>query len=383
MMMINVLADAAGLPDHELLARLDRLASQERETSAELVAHLAALEMRPALYAAQGFGSLFSYCVAVLHLSEDAACTRIEVARACRRFPALLDLLASGALTLTAIKILGRHLTEENLEAVLGRARHRTVRELEALVADLAPRPDAPSLVRRLPAPAAPASSLASVTSMPLTAEDAPAPATAVVARSGQPSGPTPTARVTSRPILQTAPERYRVQFTIGAESHARLRRLQALLRREIPSGDPGEIFDRAVALLLDKVEKTKLGATSRPRTRPAIRPKTDDSLANSIRTPPLESRHIPRAVKREVWRRDGGQCAFVSQQGGRCPERAFLEFHHVEAHAKRGKATAANISLRCRRHNQYESELVFGCRPIAMGQLRARPKPADGPPPG
>ena len=354
MMMINVLAAAAGLPDQELLARLDRLAGQERETSAELVAHLAALEMRPALYAAQGFGSVFSYCTGVLHLSEDAACTRIEVARACRRFPAMLELLASGALTLTAIRILRPHLTEENLQTVLSRARHRTVRELEALVAELAPRPDAASLIRRLPAPPVPTSTHASVTSTLLTTEDAPAPATAVVASS----------RPASRPVVQaTSPERYRVQFTIGAESHARLRRLQTLLRREVPSGDPGEIFDRAVALLLDKVEKTKLGATSRPRTKPVIRLGTDNSVANSIRTPPLESRHVPNAVKREVWRRDGGRCAFVSQAGGRCPERAFLEFHHVEAYAKRGKATAANISLRCRRHNQYEAELVFGHR--------------------
>jgi hypothetical protein len=43
-----------------------------------------------------------------------------------------------------------------------------------------------------------------------------------------------------------TAPQRYRVQFTIGEEAHEKLRRLQALLRREIPDGDPGKIFERA-----------------------------------------------------------------------------------------------------------------------------------------
>jgi hypothetical protein len=43
------------------------------------------------------------------------------------------------------------------------------------------------------------------------------------------------------RPIVETtSPERYRVQFTIGKESHDKLRRVQALLRREIPDGDPG-----------------------------------------------------------------------------------------------------------------------------------------------
>jgi len=41
----------------------------------------------------------------------------------------------------------------------------------------------------------------------------------------------------------------------------------------------------------------------------------------------------------------------------------AYLELHHVLAYAKRGGATAANIAIRCRRHNQYEAELVFGPR--------------------
>jgi len=48
----------------------------------------------------------------------------------------------------------------------------------------------------------------------------------------------------------------------------------QTLLRREIPDGDPGAIFDRAIALLLERVEKEKLGATTKPRAPRAIRPR-------------------------------------------------------------------------------------------------------------
>src|SRR5450432_2722334 len=150
-MKMNVLADAIALSDRELLSRLDALARQERNASADLVAHLAALEARPALYAARGFGSLFSYCTGVLRLSEDAACNRIEAARACRRFPAVLDLLASGALSLTSVRLVGRHLTLENHREVLARASGRTRREIESLVAEMAPRPDASSLIRKLP----------------------------------------------------------------------------------------------------------------------------------------------------------------------------------------------------------------------------------------
>jgi hypothetical protein len=179
------------------------------------------------------------------------------------------------------------------------------------------------------------------------------------------------------------------MQFTIGAEAHDNFRRLQALLRREFPDGDPGAIVERALALLLEKVEKTKLAAASRPRPtvirsgtdsptsggssgrpsrRPAVGqlngPRRDWITADYGRPAPAGShttRYIPRDVKRAVWSRDAGQCAFQSAAGARCSERAFLEFHHIQPYARQGTATVTNISLRCRRHNQYEAELVFG----------------------
>jgi len=361
-MKTNILAAAAGLSDQDLLVRLEALAGKEREASVELVAHLAALDVRPAVYAAQGYGSLFRYCTQALRLSEDAACNRIEAARACRRFPVILDLLALGQVTLTAVRLLGRHLTPDNHRAVLAKASGRSRQQIEALIAELAPRPDVPTSVRKLPTfPATPSSSATpghAASGVPIAAV-APSPAVFITA---------------PRPIVQaTAPERYRVQFTIGEDTHEKLRRVQGLLRREIPDGDPGAIFDRALSLLLETVEKKKLGAAARPRSRASIRPGTDGSVGK----PALRSRDVPREVKRAVWRRDAGQCAFVAPGGRRCSERTFLEFHHVQPHAKQGPATVANISLRCWRHNQYEAELIFGPRG-KLGASRARGADAD-----
>jgi hypothetical protein len=127
----NILVTASTLSDQDLLARLETLAGKEREASVELVAHLAVLDSRPALHAAQGYGSLFSYCTQALRLSEDAACNRIEAARACRRFPQILELLTSGSLTLTSVRLLAKHLTEENHQFVLAKATDRTRREMK------------------------------------------------------------------------------------------------------------------------------------------------------------------------------------------------------------------------------------------------------------
>jgi hypothetical protein len=381
--MKNDLATAAALSDHELLARLEALASRERGTVAELVAHLAALDARPAVYAAQGFGSLFAYCTDALRLSEDAACSRIEVARACRSFPAILGLLAGGALTLASVRLIHRVLTPENQETVLARASGCTRREVELLVAEIAPRPDVPSTVRKVPA--SPAGTVPSSPPLPITSVAAPTAANTPI-DAPLILGPSLTEAPAPRSIVQpTAPGRYRVQFTIGAETHARLERLQALLRREIPSGDPAVIFDRAIALLLDSVEKKKLAAVGRPRASGSIRPRTDRArrphktpadVAAAIRTPIIDSRAIPSAVKRAVWRRDGGQCAFVAPSGRRCTERTFLEFHHLLAYAHHGPPTVANISLRCRRHNQYEAELEFGPRRVTAQPAPRFPTP-------
>src|SRR5437899_1598696 len=317
----NILALASGLSDPDLLVRIGVLAGREREASAELVAHLAVLDARPALFAAEGHGSLFTYCTEVLRLSEDATCNRIQAARACRDFPAILDLLASAAMSLTSVRMLRPHLTPENHEAVLARASGRSRREIEALIAELAPRPDVPSSVRKLPT-VAPAPKLMSTATSPVPRAEA---ATLASPEPGPPVSSPPPLLTSRRPIIETtSPGRYRVQFTIGKESHDRLRRLQALLRREIPDGDPGAIVDRALTLLLEKVEKAKIGAAAKPRPRP-IRPGADRQL----RTPIVPSRDTPRDVQRGAWRRDGGRCAFVSKGGHRCAERTFLEFHH------------------------------------------------------
>jgi hypothetical protein len=228
----------------------------------------------------------------------------------------ILELLASGEVTLTTVRLLGRHLTPENHQSVLARAKGRNRQQIDVLVAELAPRPDVPSL-RRLPTATA-----ASFAPPPAPATSGASSAAATLAP------PSPAVFVPpSRPIVQpTAPERYRVQFTIDQETHDDLRCLQALLRREIPDGDPAAIFKRALRLLREKVENKKLGETRKPRRAGVIRSGTDRP----------RSRETPRGVKRVVWRHDAGQCAYVAPDGRRCSEKTFLEFHHQAAETKR-----------------------------------------------
>ena len=283
-------------------------------------------------------------------LSEHAAYGRIEAARAVRRYPIVLEMLEAGALNLTSVGLLRQHLTPENHREVLASAAHRGKREVEELVARLRPSPELPSNVRRLPLPRRTAAEPSNVAIAPSLTP----PVGEIAEREG------PTLCVRSRPatVKAVAPERYRIQITVGRETHERFRRVQDLMRHTVPNGDPAEIFDRALAMLLEDLERSKIAVTNRPR----------QATSHDSR-----SRYIPAAVRRAVWTRDAARCAFVGTDG-RCAETGFLEFHHVRPHPDEGPATIENIELRCRAHNTYEADLLFGADAAREGLLELGP---------
>ena len=349
------LVSARSLPNDELVAQVQRLASRERGAAAELVAHLAELEARD-LHMAAGYTSLFSYCCDVLLLSEDEACNRIAVARAARRFPAILDLLTQGVVSLTTVRLLAPHLTADNYVAVLESARGLRRPQVNELVARLAPRPDVPTSIRKLPEPAVrpwvppslePTSAglpAASVAPPPCAASDASSTLAtpAMAMRAAVPPAAVPPAVIT-RPaaaVSPLSPDRYKLQLTISGDLLEKLRMARDLLSHAVRPGDEAAILERALDSLLTELLKKKFAATDRPRPgRPGS----------------FDSRHVPAEVKRTVYRRDGGRCTFVAANGRRCEERALLQFHHVDPYAHGGPPTVSNIVLRCGPHNRHE----------------------------
>jgi 5-methylcytosine-specific restriction endonuclease McrA len=327
------------LPDGELLAEVTRLSVRERSATAQLVAALAELDARR-LYLGQGCSSLFTYCTQVLHLSEHAAYNRIQAARAARRFPVILERLADASVHLTAVRMLDPHFTAENHRELLDAARHKSKPAIEQLVARLHPKPAVPPSVRKLP------TAMAAVALVGIAADEKPS----AKVGSSTPIAPAPPAPEQVSPARRSvvsplAPERYKVQFTVSTETFEKLRRVQNLMRHRVPDGDPAAIFDCALTALLSNLERTKLASAKQPR---------------NAKTTATASRHVPAVVKRAVWARDGGRCAFVGT-AGRCGETGFLEFHHLTPYASGGQTTAENLELRCRAHNMYEAERYYG----------------------
>ena len=330
---MSTIIDLARISDDQLLDEMRRLVASERLATARLVACLAELDTRR-LYLARGYASLFKYCTDALRLSEDATFTRIEAARAVRRFPCLLDHLGSGELSLTAVRLLAPHLTGVNHLQLIEDARHKGTKDIQLVIARHKPLPPVPSKIRKMPDP-----------KPTVTAAAAPSEAPAV------PAGPSPVipmshSRARRTVVAPLSAATYKIQFTIRKEAHDKLRRLQDLLRHQIPNGEPALVFERAMDALLAEVLKKKAAAVERPRDARPVNP---------------ASRHVPARVRRAVWTRDAGACAFTAPDGRRCAETGRLEYHHVVPYAAGGKTTLENLELRCRAHNRYEAEQYFG----------------------
>ena len=304
------------MSDCELLVETRRVIDADRRTTAELLALLAEIDARK-LYRGEGHSSLFTYCTQALRLSEPAACKVVSPPRELPGNP--LHPHQPHQRRRHAHDHHAARLTpkpEENHEALLDAARHKSKRDVERLVAAIDPQPDVCASIRREPMRAHPASQLLTEAAVP-----------------------TVNAALTD-PELRQARDLERVHWSADQwlrcgstawESRGGRTALVDALPREahgksedasqaptragsapthIP-GDPAAIIDRALTVLIG------------PRSFPAKA---------------TRGRRVPAAVRRAVWARDEGRCAFIGRDG-RCPETGLLEFHHVVPFAAGGEA--------------------------------------------
>jgi 5-methylcytosine-specific restriction endonuclease McrA len=273
-------------------------------------------------------------------------------------------MLERRELTLTTIALLAPVRTQESVQ-LLELARSKSKQEVQALLAQHAPKPDAPDSVRRLPSVSprvrarAPrvendglfnrvsivgASSTEQAHDREAAAAERPVHARAIA------QGPV---GVSARPKGEVVPlsaERHKISFTGSQRVRDLLREAQDLRRHRYPAGDLEPLFERALELLVEEEKKRKLGRISKPRKQ-AVRSRSGKP----------HSRYIPRAVRQQVWARHGGQCCFVALDGHRCEARSRLEFEHVEPFGRGGSSNAENLVLLCDVHNRLKAERDYG----------------------
>lgn len=355
------------LPTPALLQHLEMLLSRDRSNLAELLVCMGEIESRGAFKAA-GYSSMHAYCVEVFRMSDDEAFKRIRAARTARRLPAILAAVADGRLHLTAITLLAKFLTRANVAELIEEATHKTKLQVQLMIAKRFPQPDVPAclfVARATVAVALPevdgifTENLRSVAS-PIDVS------TLKESQVPEPVGVLANAQCVVLPVQRfpvlapLSPSRFELRCTISQEAYDALKFAQELLGHVLPKAEVSQVLEKALLELVARLEKQKGALVEHPREQKGE----------------ARGRYVPAQVRREVWKRDGAQCTFVGDQGHRCTSKSRLEFDHTRPVACGGKSTAGNLRLRCRVHNQYEAEHLFGVGFMVAKREQARAKP-------
>ncbi|WP_242360582.1 HNH endonuclease [Anaeromyxobacter sp. SG17] len=367
---MSALAPAA-LESNALALRLRELAGEERNVQVDFLLHLDEFDRRRA-FVEVGHASLWAYCLEALHLREGAAGRRIQAMRVLRRFPSLEAPLRDGRLCLSTVALLGQVLTEENVDDLLARAAFRTRAEVEQLVVSIqartAPRAGLRKLAERAPA--------AGSAALQLPASDAGQAETATEPGTAKPTlEPGPAAGALPAPPPPVAQPKRKAETLAVSESHWSLRvtldrackedleTLRSLLSHKVPDGDLAAVLHEAIRCAIEKHGKRKGAVAPERKTKEAKQAGTTNAAATkkTAAKPPAARTTIPAIVRRAVWTRDGGRCAWVGPDGCRCNSRWRLELDHIQPAALGGLSTIDNLRLACRAHNLLHAEKTFG----------------------
>lgn len=340
----------SSLPSDALARRLGELVSDERRVQVEFLLHLDEFDRRRA-YLEAGYGSLWDFCLAALHLREGAAGRRIGAMRVLRRFPRLEGALRDGRLCLSTLALLGQVLTDENMDDLLYRAAYRTKAEVDHLVASVRPRQAPREGVRKLPKsseaspqPPAPAAATTASDMSELRSpapEIDPAPATLALDAVEAP-------RPRAVEVRAVSEGQWSLRATIDRACKEDLERLSMLLSHKLPGADLSAVLHEAIRCGLEKHGKR----------RGAVKPERPQAKRGTGRKDPSA---IPADVRRRVWERDGGSCTWEGSGGRRCCSRWQVEVDHVLPLSRGGASTEDNLRLLCRKHNLLHAERVHG----------------------
>ncbi|HEX7622621.1 MAG TPA: HNH endonuclease signature motif containing protein, partial [Anaeromyxobacteraceae bacterium] len=330
---------------------------EERNSLADFLVALAAFD-RQRGWAALGYATLFQYLERELKLTSSAAARRMTAAGLVLRFPAVVEPLRDGRICMSVVYELAKAVTPENVREVLPRFYGLSKREAEALVAELKPvaqppRREVVTSVARAVQPALGATASVPERTSPAESERVPPAAAGDLF-----SAP-------ARPRDEVEPldaDLRRYHLTVSKAFLAKLAAAKDALSHAVPDGDTEAVLSAALDLLLEQAAKRR-GLVEKPRPTPP-RPSSDP-------------RHVPAAVAREVWKRDGGRCAFPLPDGAVCGSTTRLQLDHVIAVALGGGSEPTNLRVACERHNQLAARQAFG--DLWMDQFARKRPPEAG----
>lgn len=324
------------------LINLESNLSTERKVLVNFLKQLCEVDDKK-LYAEKSYPSLFAFCTQELGLAESCAYKRIRTARLSKKFPIILEMIASGEIHMSSVTLLGPVMTDENYQNLLSESKGRSKREVELLVAKSMPKPDVPDSIRKLPEKQStlPGESYGSKESVYPQNTERDTVESVPLLHSVDKLISMP--REILKPLSE---ERYQIKFTGSKELSDKIEKIKQLLSHKFPEGKLEDLVNEILDFYLEK---------NNPEKKKVVNIK---SFATK------HTRYIPQNIKNLVWQRDEGRCTYVSEDGKRCEAKYFLELDHKKEFSRGGSSiNPSNMQLLCRTHNQLRAEKSFGKR--------------------
>jgi hypothetical protein len=354
----------------ELTSRLHDLLRREQSAMADFLLALADFDANRR-WQELGHTSLFTFLHRELGLSKGASHFRKVAAELVQRHPEVLEPLRDGRLCITSVVELAKVITPENRLEVLPRFFHTSKKEAKEISAEIRPQEAAPHrlVVTTLKPASAPSAALTRrPPELPVRSgavEAGPALESPRVHPDEPPRARLPmveSARAALPAVEPLTADLRRLHVTVSKRFTEKLEAARDALSHSHPGADVEAILEAALDLLIERAAKKK-GIVERPRKSPSsgISRAGAGTRSDSVDGEESGSRHIPAAVRREVWIRDGGRCQFRLENGEICGSTHRLQFDHVHPFALGGESTARNLRLACAAHNLLAARRVFG----------------------
>jgi len=317
--------------NENLITDLKEMVSQERHLLTQILRYLKEVEDRK-LYLEKGFPYLFNFVTEELGYSEAAAHRRIQAMRLIKEVPQVEEKIKTGKISLSVASQIQSFVRSED-------KRRKEKRETPISKTDKL------ELVQGLEGTSARQCEKKLIQMAPETAL------------------PKERTRILTD-------EKTLIQFVAGKELMGKMEKLKSLLSHQNIEGRYDQLFEKAVDIALEKLDPEKRIERREKRVQ-SNSSKTKSIAASKAKPIPTsemkkKGRHIPQAMKDQIWKRDQGKCQYRDRKTDRiCGSQHTLEIEHLRPYALGGDHQQDNLQLLCRAHNQHKARKTFGTKSV------------------
>ncbi len=325
-------------------ARLAHLLRNEQHAMADFLVALADFD-RQRCWVELGYSGLFPFLHRELGLSKAAAFFRKTAAELIQRYPELVEPLRDGRICLTTLGSLAKVITPENRGEILPRFFHRSGLEAKAIVAELAPAAAPPTRTVVTTTPARAMAERAVVAPSKGGFADEPRGLDDSTIDRSEPPLLQPSLSLRAEPLTPTVT---RLHLSVSPAFLEKLEAARLSLSHSLPGASEEDVLSAGLDLLLERDAKRK-ALVKKPRPAPV----------NTPAKPGAD--HVPAAVRREVWKRDHGECQWPLSGGGICGSRIRVELDHIRLKCRGAPPIPSELRILCAFHNELSARLALG----------------------